>query len=257
MIKFDQYATHPFGAAYVNPHRNLGYVRIPKCASTSLMEAIAPTSIQSLDGAINQNIQLLSVIRDPKNRIFSSFYETINRITHVGHRQNDSDIEVNANIFNGILELSKSKSITIPEVMIDIIKEYGFFDAHHLPYKYFLHTNFYSGYADAKVIDLSQVNVWLSKRGMQLPHRNQKKKLNILNRANRFNFQKLKPISQELQPVHYLTLITCASTPRFIINQKLRDLYNQQKCFMVTKKFKNFLEDNYDDDINLHERISY
>ena len=128
----DLFFTHNFDDVLVN---KLGYglIRISKNASTSVANTYGFEIPENQDNRCLRTV--ICVLRDPVDRFISSIPETLlrakyNRIT--------GDLQFCNNILNELMRLQISDPEKVIDGMLDIITQFGFFDAHHAPQALFV-----------------------------------------------------------------------------------------------------------------------
>lgn len=136
----DRTTTHPFGSLWTNRSRSIGFIRISKCASTSVTTACGLDRIEPIHGW-SPSEPLFAILRDPTSRFLSSIPETVKRVFPQGILESDRlsrDVEVTRVVYEKIYHLSGSSPETLIERWLGLIAEHGFFDAHHEPMVHFL-----------------------------------------------------------------------------------------------------------------------
>lgn len=139
-------SSHPFGSLWTNESRSIGFIRISKCASSSVVHSCGLRVVEPIEGW-SSGRTLFTILRDPADRLLSSIPETLKRAFPQGSTYSKRpvrDVEVAQAVYSEFFNLP----FFAPEVLIsswfDLIKEHGFFDAHHEPMVHFLfrETNF-------------------------------------------------------------------------------------------------------------------
>ena len=132
--------THPHGKLVTNLQKTLAFVRISKCASTTVVRRHNLCVWDSFE-AHQDTFLTFCAVRDPYFRFLSSIPETLCRIcseTDPSTHHSFSDVFVSNEILTYLSErIDKSGSLI--QAFIDCIYSYGFFDAHHEPMTNFLY----------------------------------------------------------------------------------------------------------------------
>ena len=156
----DKTITHPFGSLWTNRSRSIGFIRISKCASTSVTSACGLDRIEPIQGW-NLGNPLFTILRDPTSRFLSSIPETFKRVFPQGILESDRlsrDVEVTQVIYEKIYHLSGCSPKTLIEGWLGLIAEHGFFDAHHEPMVYFLFRETDLPYGNPQLVPFQDVD---------------------------------------------------------------------------------------------------
>lgn len=129
--------THNHGNFYCDQDNYIAFIRISKSGSTSLHKVLKLTHWVPFTNKPNLLIPPICFIRNPYERFLSSIFETLRRASAT-EESYPGKVTVSSRIYNNIL----SCNITSPEIFLtdfmNIIDNYGYFDAHHEP-----QTNFF------------------------------------------------------------------------------------------------------------------
>ena len=174
--------THPHGKFWTNAQRDLGFVRISKCGSSTFT---ASMNLKQVVPFSQSNMKhLYCCLRDPHARFASSILETLKRVTCEESKppllMADS-VVVSKEVFDALKQLDVATPVRIIAGMIEVIKTYGPFDAHHEPMKNFLYNPEDSGILEidpmcfplekmtSVIKKIAQTGVFLSRRYRYAP----------------------------------------------------------------------------------------
>jgi len=152
--------THHYGYLNHNIDKKFGFVRISKSGSTSFTSC-EKLGLNSYFKIKDYKNDIYAALRNPHARFLSSIPETLSRIKCCSENMKFPD-RMNLNVSNDIVDLIENNNDKSPSevfyLFIDIIKNYGFFDAHHEP-QYFFLTNINSTCLNnIKIFNLNQSN---------------------------------------------------------------------------------------------------
>jgi len=132
---------HPYGRAWTDAKNSFGYVRISKNGSSAAVSTLNLRSTFQLAPGASATVPLYAAIRDPISRLMSSIPETLKRAT-VDKSQFYGSVQVNGEIYHRIIRLDTISVEKFAKGFLQIIQEYGPFDAHHeSQYKFLFHLN--------------------------------------------------------------------------------------------------------------------
>lgn len=126
--------THPHGCFVRNQQRDIGFVRISKCGSSTFCRSLDLEDWVPFDDADMED--LYCCLRDPFQRFLSSIPETLSRVTTEGV-PGKGNVPVNAEIYEAICSVNTVVPTKMVHQFIDIIGAHGWFDAHHEPMTHF------------------------------------------------------------------------------------------------------------------------
>lgn len=137
--KFYRTSTHPHGKLVTNLSKTLAFVRISKCASSTISHRHNLYYWSNFSEHKNTYLTFCA-IREPRARFLSSIPETLCRIFNIESedtKHHFANVGVSGEVFT-FLSKQIEKSDCFISSFIKTIEEYGFFDAHHEPMVRFL-----------------------------------------------------------------------------------------------------------------------
>lgn len=156
--------THHFGYMLTPESKSFGVINISKNASSNLradprISLSCQARIASFKGPI------FCLLRDPIKRFLSSIPETIYRV-RIGSDKNiyplSRSTSISYDIANQLEFLDVGNIDLFIHSYIDIINQYGFFDAHHEPQTYFLTNKNGDALSNIICFDINQYDHFIS-----------------------------------------------------------------------------------------------
>lgn len=123
------------GKVYVREDKKIGCVRISKNGSTNLSKSLGFKVWKEYDAC--RDFKIYSSIRNPIDRLISSYPETIKRFALVPNKFRD--VYVNEEIFEDLLKLQIDRPELSFKYFLETLIKYGWYDAHQEPQINFLY----------------------------------------------------------------------------------------------------------------------
>lgn len=128
--------THPHGTCVCNENETFAFLRISKCASSSVVSYLRLKKTLPITN-LKADTPFWASIRNPRERLMSSIPESLLRCTPNAQIY-PGNVLVSDQIYTQIcaLEYSNEKELAIG--FLNLVREHGHFDAHHEPMVNFL-----------------------------------------------------------------------------------------------------------------------
>ena len=128
---------HPYRTIVTTPKRDFGFVRISKCASSTVTRNLSLRVTIPQEDAALATMPLFAAVREPRERLLSSFPETLLRLAPAAEATG-ALVPASQEIWRAFTAIDSSDYSAIALGLIEMIRQHGFFDSHHQPMGSFL-----------------------------------------------------------------------------------------------------------------------